>query len=141
MITRKEIDEKISNSEVQTIGVHLIQFDEEKYSRTNGIDWGAVTDYSKNIINMPPIILNQEHKIIDGVHRYKAVLKSDQTQINAQIIELCDEDIKLANLLIDLKSGVRHPVGDLRSIVVELFDAEDPESRKQLIKELKLDKK
>ena len=136
MIDRVELIELINNAEIKQLEIKNVNFDKKCYSRTNGIDRNAVEDYSKNIITMPPIVINQNNKIIDGVHRYHACLKVDQKSMNVKRIELSDEDIKLANLLIDLQSGVRHPIKDKRSIVIDLYDPQNSEQNKLLMDEL-----
>jgi len=136
MITREEIIKRISESEEQILDVKNVIFDESLYSRTGGIDRNAVEDYSQNIITMPSIIINQNNKIVDGVHRYHACLKAKQTSIKVKQIELPDEDIKLANLLIDIQSGVRHPIQDKKALVVELYDPQNTEQNRLLMEEL-----
>jgi len=136
VITRKELMKLVNESEVQVFSIDEIVFDKLAYSRTNGIDRSAVEDYSQNIATMPPIIINQNNKIIDGVHRYHACLKANQKSIKAKRIELPDKDIKLANLLIDIQSGVRHPIQDKKTLVVELYDPQDSERNKLLMEEL-----
>lgn len=136
MITRKELMKRVNESEVQVFSIDEIVFDKLAYSRTNGIDRSAVEDYSQNIATMPPIVINQNNKIIDGVHRYHACLKANQKSIKAKRIELPDKDIKLANLLIDIQSGVRHPIQDKKTLVVELYDPQDSEQNKLLMEEL-----
>ncbi|HQE50703.1 MAG TPA: DNA methyltransferase, partial [Fervidobacterium sp.] len=136
MITREELIKRISESEEQILDVKNVIFDESLYSRTGGIDRNAVEDYSQNIITMPSIIINQNNKIVDGVHRYHACLKAKQTSIKVKQIELPDEDIKLANLLIDIQSGVRHPIQDKKALVVELYDPQNTERNKLLMEEL-----
>lgn len=136
MITREELVKRISESKEEVLDIENIIFDGSLYSRTGGIDRNAVEDYSQNIIAMPPIIINQDNKIVDGVHRYHACKKVDQKSIKVKRIELPDEDIKLANLLIDIQSGVRHPVQDKKSLVVELYDPQNTEQNKLLMEEL-----
>ena len=136
MITREELIKRISESSEEILGIDSIIFDKSKYSRTGGIDRNAVEDYSQNIITMPPIIINQNNKIVDGVHRYHACKKVDQKSIKVKRIELADEDIKLANLLIDIQSGVRHPIQDKKALVVELYDPQNIEQNKLLMDEL-----
>jgi hypothetical protein len=126
----------ISSAEVKPVKISEIIFDKNLYSRTGGIDRNAVEDYSKNIITMPPIVINQNNKIVDGVHRYHACLKADQQSMNVKQIELPDEDIKLANLLIDIQSGVRHPIQDKKSIIIDLYDPQNSDQNKMLMDEL-----
>ena len=136
MIKREELIKHISESGEQALNINDIVFDNSAYSRTGGIDRNAVEDYSQNIITMPAIIINQNNKIVDGVHRYYACLKVNQKTIKAKRIELPDEDIKLANLLIDIQSGVRHPIKDKQMLVVDLYDPQDAEQNKLLMEEL-----
>ncbi len=136
MVKREELVKLISESDIQVLDIDDIIFDKSLYSRTNGLDRNAIEDYSQNIITMPPIIINQNNKIIDGVHRYHACLKANQKTIKVKRIELPDEDIKLANLLIDIQSGVRHPIQDKKSIIIDLYDPQNPEQNKLLMDEL-----
>ncbi len=136
MVKREELIKRISESEIQVLDIDDIIFDKSLYSRTDGIDRNAVEDYSQNIITMPPIVINQNNKIIDGVHRYHACLKANQKSIKIKRIELPDEDIKLANLLIDIQSGVRHPIQDKKSIIIDLYDPQNTEQNKLLMEEL-----
>lgn len=136
MVKREELIKRISESEIQVLDIDDIIFDKSLYSRTDGIDRNAVEDYSQNIITMPPIVINQNNKIIDGVHRYHACLKTNQKSMKVKRIELPDEDIKLANLLIDIQSGVRHPIQDKKSIIIDLYDPQNTEQNKLLMDEL-----
>ena len=136
MVKREELIKRISESEIQVLDIDDIIFDKSLYSRTDGIDRNAVEDYSQNIITMPPIVINQNNKIIDGVHRYHACLKANQKSIKIKRIELPDEDIKLANLLIDIQPGVRHPIQDKKSIIIDLYDPQNTEQNKLLMEEL-----
>ena len=133
MITRNELISKIAEAEATTVEINNIDFDKSTYSRTGGIDRNAVEDYSKNILSMPAIVINQNNKIVDGVHRYHACLKADQQSMNAKMIELDDGNIKLANLLIDIQSGVRHPIQDKKSIVIDLYDPANSEQNQLLM--------
>ncbi|HUM45248.1 MAG TPA: ParB/RepB/Spo0J family partition protein, partial [Fervidobacterium sp.] len=136
MITKEELIKRISESSEEILDIDSIIFDKSKYSRTGGIDRNAVEDYSQNIATMPPIIVNQDNKIVDGVHRYHACLKVNQKSIKVKRIELSDEDIKLANLLIDIQSGVRHPIQDKKTLVIELYDPQNTELNRMLMEEL-----
>jgi len=140
VIRRDELLKIISQAEEREVDINDIVFDKSSYSRTGGIDRNAVEDYSQNIITMPAIIINQNNKIVDGVHRYHACLKANQKLIKAKQIELPDEDIKLANLLIDIESGVRHTIQDKKSLVIELYDPQDTEKNKLLMEELGVSK-
>ncbi len=136
MVKREELIKLISESDVQVLDIDDIIFDKSLYSRTNGLDRNAVEDYSQNIITMPPIVINQNNKIIDGVHRYHACLKANQRSIKVKRIALSDEDIKLANLLIDINSGVRHPIQDKKALIIGLYDPQNPEHNQLLMEEL-----
>ncbi len=136
MIKRNELIDAINNAEVEVLDIKEIVFDKNSYSRTGGIDRAAVEDYSRNILSMPPIVINQDNVIVDGVHRYNACLKANQQSMKAKRIEIAKEDIKLANLLIDIHSGVRHPIEDKKSIVIDLYDPQNSEQNKLLMDEL-----
>ena len=136
MINRNKLIEAINTAEVETLEIEKLVFDKNSYSRTGGIDRNAVEDYSRNIASMPPIVINQDNIIVDGVHRYNACLKTNQQAMKVRRIDLPKEDIRLANLLIDIHSGVRHPIEDKKSIVVDLYDPQNSEQNKLLMDEL-----
>ena len=135
MITRSELQELINNYRIETIRINEIVFRKEFYSRGDGMDQSAIIDYSKNIATMEPILLNQKKIIINGVHRYHALLKAAQEQIKVKIIDLADEDVDLAGLMLDLNYGVRHPEKDKKRMCIKKFSP-DPEINRLLMKEL-----
>ena len=142
MLTKQDLFERIENAETKLVDVADIVFDKAKYSRKAGIDNNAVIDYSQNIIGMPPIVItdtgdgDKKFYIVNGVHRYKAVQKAEQKQIQAKIIQLPTEHIKFANLLCDIDTGVRHPTADKKSICIDYFDAFDVAKNQQIMAEL-----
>ena len=137
MITKNKLHELIINANEKIVDINNIIFNKKFYSRVNGIDQSAVIDYSKDIINIPFILINQKNYIINGVHCYHALLKANQKQVKIKKIQLPDEDIKIAGYLLDIDSGVRHPEKDKREICIDYFNAE-PSKNKLLIKELKI---
>jgi len=134
LLTKKWLEEQTANSQPEMVAVADLKFDKTRYSRKD-IDYHAVEDYSKNLLSMPPIIVNQDNVIVDGVHRYKAAQKTEQHQIAAKRIMLDEQDIQLANLLFDLTSGVRHPEGDVKRICRNYWSP-NPDDNKHLMEQL-----
>lgn len=137
MITKSELLELIKKLRKATIDINEIVFKKDYYSRVDGMDQSAVIEYSKNTNTMDPILLNQNMIIINGVHRYHALLKAEQKQANVEIIDLPDEDIDLAGLILDLDYGVRHPEKDKKRMCIKKYSPK-PEANKLLIKELSI---
>jgi len=135
MITKVDLFNQIGNAESRLINTSDLEFKNKLYSRTSGLDQLAVIDYSKKIATMPPITVNQDNIIIDGVHRYHAALKAEQEQIFAKTVNIAEGDIKLAGLMIDLLSGIRHPEKDVKSLCIELWQP-DPQYNLKLWNEL-----
>lgn len=139
MITKNKLHELIINADEKLVDINNIIFNKKFYSRVNGIDQSAVIDYSKDIINIPFILINQNNYIINGVHCYHALLKANQEQAKIKKIELPNEDVKVAGYLLDIDTGVRHPEKDKREICIDYWNA-DPSINKILINELKVSK-
>jgi len=137
MITSQELTERIDMASVEEVDLTLLKFDTNMYSRVSGIDQVAVADYSKKIAFLPPITVNQNDIIVDGVHRYKAALRAEQTRIAAKRIQLDDADIQLAGLLVDLRSGIRHPEKDVKAICIKRWSP-DPAKNRALWAELEV---
>lgn len=137
MITRELLEEKINNANEEIIELKSLVFDPKKFSRVDGIDQRAVDDYSKNVISIPALIINQNNIIVDGVHRYHALLKAEQESAKVKRIELDDDDIKIAGLIIDLHSGVRHPEKDVKKICIERYSP-NPDDNKALMETLEV---
>ncbi len=138
LLSRKEIDSLVEQAEEETIDLQAVFFIESEYSRVDGIDKSAVIDYSQNINTMPPLIVTPIHendgdkpkyKIINGVHRYKALLKADQKTAKAKIINIDPSATAYTGLLMDLSYGVRHPEKDLKRMCIRLFDGDVDHSR------------
>lgn len=136
MITKKVLQQMLDAADVVSVKLNDIVFDAKRYSRTGGIDNKVVEEYSTTLLSLPPITLNRSNIIVNGAHRYKAFLKAEQKNIEARYIDISDDDVKLAGLLLDLRYGVRHPLKDLKQICISLFDAKSTEANKMLRDEL-----
>jgi DNA modification methylase/predicted XRE-type DNA-binding protein len=63
----------------------------ELYPRLD-IDPGKIQEYSENINRLPPIELNQDNVLIDGMHRLKAHLHAGLDEIEYTVFETKDDD-------------------------------------------------
>jgi DNA modification methylase len=81
----------------QTVTVNLddIRFEKEYYSRTESQSPKKVQEYAISIAdgNFPPILLNQEHILLDGWHRWKASIAAKLTTIDATILDTTGWDL------------------------------------------------
>ena len=130
MITKNELLTLIENATVIDIPLETIIFDSKLYSRKDGIDKLAVNDYATKLTSMPPIVINYDNIIIDGVHRYHAALKTEQQVIKCKKIDLQADNIDIAGLILDLISGVRHPESDIKSMCIKKYNEDTKENQK-----------
>lgn len=142
-ITAIEINEKIANAPIEQLNIDDLVFNKKEYCRVDGIDRQAVDDYSQNLASMPPIIvaagIDGKYVIVNGVHRYQALLKKDQKTAPVKIIDIPETSAPYAGLLLDLSFGVRHPQKDIKEMCVRLFDGE-VENSKLVMEQLKIPK-
>jgi len=134
MLKKEELEKLYADAEEKVVDIGTITYDKERYSRDK-VDQLAVLEYSEKLAILPPIIINQDGIIIDGVHRYLASKKAEQKQIRVKQIEMDLENIQLANLLFDITSGVRHPEIDIKKICQHYWSA-NPEANRALYTEL-----
>jgi DNA modification methylase len=135
LITKAEIDAMLDASSIEVLPIADIVYKKECHSRSRGIDQAAVIDYSKKLLSLPPIVVNQDNVIVDGVHRYHAFLKAEQEEMQVRRISVPETTVKLANLLIDLRSGIRHSEKDVQKLCVQLWEP-NPGYCKRLYTEL-----
>jgi len=134
VLTKEYLDELYTGAEERIVDIETVIHDKDKYSRDK-VDQLAVLEYSEKLAILPPIVINQDGVIVDGVHRYLASKKAEQKQIRVKQIEIDGDNIQLANLLFDITSGVRHPEVDIKKICQHYWSA-DPEANKALYTEL-----
>lgn len=129
-LTKEEFKRRVNEAEVKKVLIKNLKFVKKYYSRKDGINNRTVEDYSRRIQDSPPILINQDNIIINGIHRYKAFLKVDQEEIEAKQIQLDENEIRVWGLFIDQEFGLRHPTDDFKSLCINYYSANPKEDEK-----------
>lgn len=100
------------------------------------VDNRKVQEYSENIENLPPIVLNQDDILIDGLHRLKAHKQAELKEIDV-IVEKTESENELYLRAIELNAthGLQLSYKDKQSLAVRLYDLKN---RERLIKSLSI---
>lgn len=81
-----------------------------------------IKDYADNIENLPPILIDSGKRILDGIHRYKAHLLAEKSEIRVQSV---NADTRQKALIYAAKYNSRHGVNlrteELKNMAIELF--------------------
>ncbi len=99
-------------------------------------DQRKIQEYSENIDKLPPIIINQDNVLIDGLHRIKAHKTAELTQI--EVIEektSSDNEIYLRAIELNATHGLQLSYKDKQSIARKLYDLKN---RQRLIDALSI---
>jgi len=95
----------------------------------------TIVKYSEVLEVLPPIIINQDNVLIDGLHRLKAHERHDRTIVDTIkcIVEKTKDDTELMLRAIELNSthGLQLSYKEKRGLAVKLFDIKNS---KRLIK-------
>jgi len=100
------------------------------------VDQRKVQEYSENIERLPPIVINQDNILIDGLHRIKAHKESRLTEIEAKVEQTkSDDEIYLRAIELNATHGLQLSYKDKQSIAVKLYDGKNSD---RLIKALSI---
>ena len=75
-----------------TIKTDDIDYREDLYPRS-GLNLSAIKRYRNAIDNLPPIEVNQDNILIDGLHRLRAHEREDYEEIDVTITEATEEEV------------------------------------------------
>jgi len=95
-------------------------------------DIQKIQEYSENTENLPPIVINQDNILIDGLHRLKANKQVENKEI--EVIEektTSENDIYLRAIELNATHGLQLSMEDKKSVAVKLYDLKN---RERLIK-------
>jgi len=95
-----------------------------------------IQEYSENIELLPPIIINQDNILIDGLHRLKANKQAGNTEIEC-VVEKTESENEIYLRAIETNSthGLQLSMKDKQSVAVKLYDLKN---RERLIKSLSI---
>jgi len=100
------------------------------------VDNKKVQEYSENIENLPPIVINQKNILIDGLHRIKAHKQAGEKEIEVTIETTTSEnELYLRTIELNATHGLQLSYSDKRSIAIKLYDLKN---RQRLIKSLSI---
>ncbi len=100
------------------------------------VDNKKIQEYSENTENLPPILINQDNILIDGLHRLRA-----HKQVELKDIEVVIETTKSENELYlraietNATHGLQLSMKDKKSVAVKLYDLKN---RERLVKSLSI---
>lgn len=93
-----------------------------------------IQEYSENVELLPPILINQDNILIDGLHRLKANKQVGNTEIECLIENTNGEnEIYIRAIETNAIHGLQLSMKDKQSIAVKLYDLKN---RERLIKSL-----
>ena len=95
-----------------------------------------IQEYSENVELLPPIIINQDNILIDGLHRLKANKQAGNTEIECVVEKTASEnEIYLRAIETNSTHGLQLSMKDKQSVAVKLYDLKN---RERLIKSLSI---
>ena len=104
------------------IQIDEIKIIDELYPRDK-INASKVEEYSQYISVLPPITLNQDNKVIDGVHRLHAFKKAGQKEIECNIIQTKDDDdLSLKSVELNAKHGYQMTQPEKKRNIIKLYE-------------------
>ena len=100
------------------------------------VDNRKIQEYSENVDLLPPIIINQDNILIDGLHRLKANKQAGNTEIECVVEKTASEnEIYLRAIETNSTHGLQLSMKDKQSVAVKLYDLKN---RERLIKSLSI---
>lgn len=135
-VTLKYLKSQIDNGNSIFLNITEIKFDEKQYTRLS-FNHSKIQDYESCLSRVPPVVINQNTFIVNGVHRWKAYLNKKQQEIPAIRIELPDEYVGIAGQILDANSSLPHSNKEKMRTVLNKFDG-TPEMDKYLMEELSI---
>jgi len=90
------------------------------------VDVKKVQEYSENVELLPPIDINQNNILIDGLHRLKAHKQAKLTEIEVNVIKTESEnDVVILSIEKNAKHGLMLSYRDKQSLANKLFDGKN----------------
>ncbi len=100
------------------------------------VDNKKVQEYSENVELLPPIIINQDNILIDGLHRLKAHKQVEIRELEVIVKKTASEnEIYLRAIETNSTHGLQLSMKDKQSVAVKLYDLKN---RERLIKSLSI---
>jgi len=104
------------------IPIKEIVFDKESYPR-NKMDNDVISQYRASMDKLPPILINQNKKLVDGYHRIVAHQTEGETEIEAEIIDVPDNEIFAESIRCNSKHGKQLTSAEKRKAAIRLHSA------------------
>jgi len=96
------------------------------------VDNKKIQEYSETVELLPPIIINQDNILIDGLHRLRANKQAGNTEIECVVEKTVSEnEIYLRAIETNAIHGLQLSMKDKQSVAVKLYDLKN---RERLIK-------
>lgn len=81
--------------------------------------------YRSSVDQLPPILINKNMFGVDGYHRCQAYRQEGKTEIEAEIIDIPDEDVFVEAVRRNVKHGLQLSREDKKIVAIRLFAEED----------------
>lgn len=106
---------------VKEVDIKDIKIREDLYPREK-IDEGTIQSYMESLDQLPPIVLNQDKEVINGVHRLKAHERAGRSKIKCEIDETkSDGDFYKKAVESNAKQGKRLSYKEKKRASTRLF--------------------
>lgn len=107
---------------IEVIPIDELVIDDSIDPRLTERSESRIQEYADNVDNLPPILVDSERRILDGIHRYKAHLLAEKDEIRVQSVKA---DTRQKALIYAAKYNSRHGENlkpkELKKIAIELF--------------------
>lgn len=111
------------------IKIKNIKFNKSYYPRTK-INDATVSQYRVALEKLPPVTINKENKLIDGYHRIVANQLEGKEYIEAEVVDVPDEEILIESIRRNSKHGKQLELTEKKTLANQL--CEEGKSEKEI---------
>jgi len=79
-----------------------------------------ILQYSETIEQLPPIVINQDNILVDGFHRLKAHQTAEKETINAEVLNLTEQEVYFESIKRNAQHGLQLNGDEKKSIAIKL---------------------
>ena len=107
---------------IQTRPLSELTIDESIDPRSTERSTERIAEYADNVENLPPILVDTEGRVIDGIHRYRAHELAAKDEIKVQVVNV---DTRLKAITASVRSNALHGLGltreELRESAIAMY--------------------
>jgi len=105
--------------EKRELKVEEVEYREDLYPRLKQ-NPKIILQYSETIEQLPPIIINQDNILVDGFHRLKAHETAKKETINAEVLQLTEQEVYFESIKRNAQHGLQLNADEKKSIAIKL---------------------